>query len=558
MENSKQKRLRAKVVSKHELEIDWLKSSYVPEQGETIVYDIEVDAEGNVLQKEDGTSVIPPHRNHTHPYTYQREKLGDGIHTVNELPFVSAPMFSDVGSNTLIQGSAVSNQALGISASAFGFGTIAGSKCFTIIAVYPTTNTYRLDFDPATEEGAELSAALTEVIGEEYSIHLGYLWNDSGISGSRQRERYGKITAVDGNKVTVDVFFDVPSGATFHIDESYINENGVDNEINTFRITTHPLVGNRIIGVGATAKGWYTKATGKGGYAEGVNSVAHGSCGHAENKGTKAGYAAHAEGENTEANGLKSHAQNWNTKALGEGSDSFGRDTVAVTTGSSAGGYGSIAGMNWISCTLNEVASEIELDSADGLAIGDTISLLNTSKLNAYLDVGTITAINDSVVKVSALPEDLDVSATYKFAVLSKPNLGSYVTGKYASTSGHETKAFGDYSIATGERTIALGMNSTTAGLETKASGKNSIATGVKASATGDYSLAQGEATKAIGKRAVATGLHTIAYGNHSVAEGNKGVAFGASSHVQGQGHSNNQYSGEFFANAMADAWIYT
>lgn len=586
------------------------------------------------------------------------------------MPFVSAPLFDDGGDNTLIQGSTVANQALGKSASAFGFATIAGSKCFTIIAVDPTTNTYTLDFDPATEEGAKLNTALTEVIGEEYSIHLGYIWNDTGIDGSRQRERYGKITAVDGNKVTVDVFFDVPSGTTFHIDESYINEDGVDNEINTFRITTHPLVGNRLIGVGATTKGWYTKATGKGGYAEGVNSVAHGSYGHAENKGTKAGYAAHAEGEDTEANGLKSHAQNWRTKALGEGSNSFGRDTVAVTTGSSAGGYGSIAGMNWIPCTLNSVATEVELgfkedlidihhcnvkltlskplledititieiigncladlvgdleitipantteynlidytygapdeewlnatfkdgdnfgytyvdqysakiirttsaldlDSADGLAIGDTISLLNTSKLNAYLNVGTIVAIDANAIEVSSLPEDLDIAATYKVAVLSKPNLGSYITGRYTSTSGRDTRAFGEYSEAHGERTIALGMNSTSAGLETKAVGKNSIAagdktiaqgnsaiaTGVKTSATGDYSLAQGEATKAIGKRAVATGLHTIAYGNHSVAEGNKGVAFGSGSHVQGQGHSNNQYSGEFTAKAIAEAW---
>lgn len=31
MENAKEKRVRTKVIFKHELEIDWLKSSYVPE-----------------------------------------------------------------------------------------------------------------------------------------------------------------------------------------------------------------------------------------------------------------------------------------------------------------------------------------------------------------------------------------------------------------------------------------------------------------------------------------------------------------------------------------------
>ena len=75
-----QKKLKSKVVHKHELEADWLKSTYLPEQGEWVVYDVEVDANGAVLELPEGR---------TAPYTYQRMKMGDGIHNVNELPFLN-------------------------------------------------------------------------------------------------------------------------------------------------------------------------------------------------------------------------------------------------------------------------------------------------------------------------------------------------------------------------------------------------------------------------------------------------------------------------------------
>ena len=75
-----EKRLKSKVVHKHELEVDWLKSTYTPEKGELIIYDIEVDANGVTLELPNGRDK---------PYTWQRLKLGDGIHNVNELPFLN-------------------------------------------------------------------------------------------------------------------------------------------------------------------------------------------------------------------------------------------------------------------------------------------------------------------------------------------------------------------------------------------------------------------------------------------------------------------------------------
>lgn len=76
-----QKRVKSKVIHKHELEANWLKSTYLPEQGEWVVYDVEVNANGTALE-------LPQGR--TAPYTYQRVKMGDGVHNVNELPFIDA------------------------------------------------------------------------------------------------------------------------------------------------------------------------------------------------------------------------------------------------------------------------------------------------------------------------------------------------------------------------------------------------------------------------------------------------------------------------------------
>ena len=57
------KRVKGKIIFKHETEADWGQSNYIPEQGEKILYD--------------------PDESHN----YTRVKYGDGSHTVKDLPF---------------------------------------------------------------------------------------------------------------------------------------------------------------------------------------------------------------------------------------------------------------------------------------------------------------------------------------------------------------------------------------------------------------------------------------------------------------------------------------
>lgn len=79
------KKILTRIQNKHDLEVNWRRASFTPLVGELIIYDIEVDASGNVLTDSQGKPMLPDDR--ATPYTYQRFKMGDGIKPVNDLPF---------------------------------------------------------------------------------------------------------------------------------------------------------------------------------------------------------------------------------------------------------------------------------------------------------------------------------------------------------------------------------------------------------------------------------------------------------------------------------------
>ena len=212
-----------------------------------------------------------------------------------------------------------SSYKLGRYAMAEGLGTQSGSKAFTIIGVNKTNKTYTLD----SVEGL--------AINDVYSAHVLYT-----TGGSSQAENYGKITAINGNVITVDNLW---CEGEFATSDSYIS-GGYDGEKNTFRIIAKPNVGTRVIGDISHAEGVSTKALSKGSHAEGKGTVAHGSWSHAEGNNTKAGYSAHAEGNSTKATGFNSHAEGNNTTSSGFHSHAEGNGTTASGFISHAEGSG--------------------------------------------------------------------------------------------------------------------------------------------------------------------------------------------------------------------------
>lgn len=82
-ENTKE--IFTRIINKHDLEVNWLANGdFVPLNGELIIYDSEISADGAILD-------LPANR--TVPYTYSRLKVGNGYNTINDLPFVNDTAF---------------------------------------------------------------------------------------------------------------------------------------------------------------------------------------------------------------------------------------------------------------------------------------------------------------------------------------------------------------------------------------------------------------------------------------------------------------------------------
>ena len=172
--------------------------------------------------------------------------------------------------------------------------------------------------------------------------------------------------------------------------------------------------GDILLGTGAEANGYYTKAMMIGSHTEGYNTVAGGKYAHAEGRSTQSrgeashtegnetvtrGDAAHAEGANTEANGAQSHSEGWQTTVDGQQAHIEGRSSNLKKN-----------------ITSSENSSEIK---------------------NAWKGL--------------------------KFA---------YAKGTGAHVEGRDNLALGDFTHAEGRETIAEGYASHTAGFGTKAVGQ--------------------------------------------------------------------------------------
>ena len=144
------------------------------------------------------------------------------------------------------------NMAISPFSATFGNDCLAGSRAFTIIGLDISNKTYILD----SAEGLE--------IGDVYSVHL-----------YSQVENYGKITEINGNRVTVDKFF-ADRGVLNTTDEA-IREDGFDAEKNTFRIIKKPHVGTRKIGCATISAGESNKVLSKGGISCGARNEVPGS-----------------------------------------------------------------------------------------------------------------------------------------------------------------------------------------------------------------------------------------------------------------------------------------
>lgn len=404
------------------------------------------------------------------------------------------------------------NVSLSRAGHAEGSNNQIGSKAFTILAVDPVNKTYTLDSTTGLQEAVDN--------GYLYSCHVCFYKTSTREHSSMQKENYGKITAINGNVVTVDPFYDVTAEVTdgvFETKSSYIVDD-MDTEENTFRVVDLPNVGTRTIGDSAHVEGDQCKTLSKDAHAEGFMTLAYGSYAHVEGNRTKAGFGGHAEGRETTASGKRAHAEGFQTTASGEQSHSEGWRTASKGKNSHAEGFETVAS-----------GEQSHAEGKGSVAQGYSSHAENNGK--AY---GANSHAEGS---------------------------GAMAYGKGSHAEGEVTQAKGDFSHAEGGKAVTTGLSrqntygtlptretisissniaegtrSHAEGEGTHAYGRGSHAEGLYTYAGGYNSHAEGQLTQALSSGCHAEGWDTVAKGGNSHAEGNCTAAIGAYSHAEGQG----------------------
>lgn len=313
-----EKIIKSRIVHKHGLEAHWLlATNFIPKQGEIIVYDIEVDADGNALE-------LPKDR--TTPYTHQRLKIGDGITTVSELPFVVSEDEVDI------------NMEKGTGEGAAQ--QLTDDEVFTIDSDY---------VDSKVQDKTGIKSIKTGAFGN-YSTELGGKSQAKGkrsVAEGTSTIALGNYSHSEGNKTFAE-------GSASHAEGLQTEARGDDSH----------------------AEGHFSISTGSHSHAEGYNTHAKGNASHAEGNGTIAsGEAQHVQGrwniedeQALDAAGYRRYAH-----IVGNGSDNSNRSNAHTIDWNGAGWFASdvrVGGTNYDDA--DKLATEDFVDSAKQEAIDES------------------------------------------------------------------------------------------------------------------------------------------------------------------------------------------
>lgn len=178
------------------------------------------------------------------------------------------------------------------------------------------------------------------------------------------------------------------------------------------------------------------------------------------------------------------------------------------------------------------------------------INITYAVKLDRLIDVAISDASNTQVLTYedsTGLWKNKDIpywtAGTGTNSVVTKDS-SNIASGDYSIASGLETKALGEGSHSEGYASEAVGYVSHAEGQHTFANGNASHSEGVDSIANGEASHAEGYQTTASGHSSHAEGQYTEALGDYSHAEGKGTVANGITSHSEGTAsHANGDYS---------------
>ena len=361
-----------------------------------------------------------------------------------------------------------------------GSNCIAGVKGWYYSSIDFQNNTLYLSKSQVADKPASSAGKI------DSSFVSGYAVGNSLSISNRNHWDLSTITAIEGNKITVDR---LPFTAIESLGRAL-----VDDDYSVYSIET-PDAGIIDIGVNSTVFGLNNKAN-KGAFAEGANNKAMGYYSHAEGRNTSAAYAAHSEGTGTQARGVGAHSEGGSTQAMdqfahaeGHSSKATGNTSHAEGEGTTASGFashsegnGTVAGKSAAHAEGTETRADGDSSHAEGY------------QANAKGNYAHAEGYKTQASGVQAHAEGLSSEA---HGNSSHAEGSSFAYGNYSHAEGNKTKAYGGSSHSEGTLTqVKEGANNAHAeGLSTQANASQSHAEGMNTVANGDHSHAEGFGT---------------------------------------------------------------
>jgi hypothetical protein len=209
-----------------------------------------------------------------------------------------------LGENSTVIGSGTTTGDFSI---AEGAGTTAGCKGYYISYVDPTNRYIYLETEEISPQWVTQETPANHITTSENPYDVGMEFSISA-SGYYHWVKAGEITEINGNRIQYSETNRLDGTQKW---QEKTLTGGTDVTPFILFVPSHPEIGTAILGYGAKAEGYNTKALTNYSHAEGYYTQVIGQYGHAEGNGAIAGFAAHAEGEDTQALGITAHAEGY-------------------------------------------------------------------------------------------------------------------------------------------------------------------------------------------------------------------------------------------------------
>lgn len=469
-----------RVINKHDIEANWIKATgFIPKQGELIVYDIDDN------------------------YSYERIKIGDGVHNVNDLPFYAGSWedLSDrpfgvetVLNRTTVHETTINNTNSAVNSRYIGYDISDLEDKNVIVTVNGVEYESVCKWD-STTGGCRITLG-----NDVYEIYQSATEFNATIDNLEAITYEVKIETVETteNIVVIDEQF-IPDtiARVSDVDEvkGLVGDTSVSEQINTAAINnqsdwsvndeTNPAyVKNRTHWVEVVPTTFLDNET---------LSFTH----YTDNM-----YMCNFENSNGFVVG-DTYNVTWN-----------GVEYTCIAFNYSI--YTAIGNINIVSESDENTTEPFFAYSYDGQMVFITNSTEVNNTVSLFGDVTTYYTIDKKY-----LPRLIGQEGV---------GAGAEIFNEYTGIN----TASGDYSHAEGYSTDASGMRSHAEGWATTASGHNSHSEGFGTESSGAASHAEGSSTEATGRQSHAEGDRTVASGWASHAEGIRTTAASDYQHVQG------------------------